>query len=101
MLLPDTRRRAENWLRPVKDSQCPIVVSVTSFLMENEAIINYFYWQPEQNIYHVGCLLAVVGGRRGGGGGMTHDRGWPWFSLLNMYHHVGGAGTTPSLSDSG
>ena len=72
---------------------------VTSFLMENEAIINYFYWQPEQNIYHVGCLLAVVGGRRGGG--MTHDRGWPWFSLLNMYHHVGGAGTTPSLSDSG
>ena len=40
-------------------------MSVTSFLMENEAIINYFYWQPEQNIYHVGCLLAVVG--EGGG----------------------------------
>ena len=36
---------------------------------------------------------------------MTHDkgwRGWPWFSLLNMYHHVGlmGRETTPSLSDS-
>ena len=51
--------------------------------MENEAIINYFYWQPEQNIYHVGCLLAVVGGRRGG-----RDDTWQGLALVFTPEYV-------------
>ena len=55
-------------------------------------------WRGGHNIYHVGSLLSVWEG------GDTWQW-WPcWFSLLNMYHHVGAEGTcwtTPSLSDSG